>query len=182
MVWYPQESFPTYFLPNAPNDKEVIDCARDYLFGFDHNAYVTPEEWDNAIEQVMQERDEVLVNDLWNLAQRFNETLLFHEICFGEKNGGWLIAVCPRRGGIGFDGWSSSMQSELLSRCLVEGGCCYDWDEKRLRVEYQKEKQRIRDWLYEVPMQYEFKLTTEGDEYGSFRAMSFGRKPKGRRL
>ena len=183
MVYYPQESFPTYFFPNSPNDWEVQEWAREILATDTDNDYLTPDEWREAVEMAMMEREREYVYSLGRLARNLNLELDFHEIIAVEEDGGWVLDVVVKGLGNPYDEYSTDGQVMLATNRMVSknGNRYHDWPVNRLMGAVQKEEERIRDWLYEVPGQYGFKLISYqqgNNEYSSFRAMSFGRKPK----
>ncbi len=185
--YFPQESFPTYYFTENPNDREVVDRACS-LLGIDRSdADVDYEEWCSAVECVQWERADDL-RRFEDVLADFNRELDFHEVILDDDvfEGCALFVIVNDMGG-SYEDYTTDSQVMFASNRMAwkTGNRDYDWPANRLMGAVLKEEERIRDWLYEVPERYGFRLTsypTEGDEYESFRAMSFGRKPKGRRL
>lgn len=183
----PQESFPTYYFTINPNDEEVVGRACDLLGIKIGDTEVDYNEWCNAIEWAQMERIED-IERFEKMLDRFNHELDFHEVILDDDvfEGYALFVIVNDMGG-SYEDYTTDSQVMFASNRMAwkTGNRDYDWPANRLMGAVLKEEERIRDWLYEVPEQYGFRLTsypTEGDEYESFRAMSFGRKPKGRRL
>lgn len=158
----PQESFPTYHFSTDPNGHKVVKRACELLEIEVGDSNVDYDEWCNAVEWALLEREED-IGDFEQVLESFNSELDFHDVILDDDV---------------FDGYA-------IFVVINDNGDRIAWDREwgtpRLMGAVLKEERRIRDWLYEVPEQYGFELTshpTGGNEYESFRAMSFARKPR----
>lgn len=202
MEGYPQEDFPTYAFSfetvfadprtwperTSPGHTKCWSSFAQYRdMGLKTFWNWHPYEvWRAMADEV----DEDLLNGFYAELRAFNDSLRFHTIYMDISNEGpftsgpdMLLEVSGKDGGYLYENVSRGAKLRYSRELMDDAyGACRR-DDRRCMAAVAKEADEVRRWLDTVPGQYGFYLymPRAADAAGSFRAMSFGRRPRASR-